>query len=142
MWTDDPAGGTAQGQERPEFRVLGPFEVLVHGRPLDLGGPRIRTLLALLIANAGRVISVDTMASALWDVDATPGTPRTVRTYMSRLRRSLAPGAALGGGDLIETRAAGYALRAESRAYVGIRDRVLARGEPDGHRCRRVARLR
>ncbi|ADJ46509.1 SARP family transcriptional regulator [Amycolatopsis mediterranei S699] len=113
MWTDDPAGGTAQGQERPEFRVLGPFEVLVHGRPLDLGGPRIRTLLALLIANAGRVISVDTMASALWDVDATPGTPRTVRTYMSRLRRSLAPGAALGGGDLIETRAAGYALRLE-----------------------------
>ncbi|MEV5718754.1 BTAD domain-containing putative transcriptional regulator [Amycolatopsis mediterranei] len=109
MRTDDPAGKPAQGRERPEFRVLGPFEVLVHGRPLDLGGPRIRTLLALLIANAGRVISVDTMADALWDVDATPGTPRTVRTYMSRLRRSLAPV----GSDLIETRAAGYVLRLE-----------------------------
>jgi DNA-binding SARP family transcriptional activator len=96
--------------DRPEFRVLGPFEVLVHGRPLDLGGPRIRTLLALLIANAGRVTGVDTMADALWDVDATPGTPRTVRTYMSRVRRSLAPVA----GDLIETRAAGYALRLDA----------------------------
>ncbi|WP_240521512.1 AfsR/SARP family transcriptional regulator [Amycolatopsis vastitatis] len=111
---DDPASETAQGQERPEFRVLGPFEVLVHGRPLELGGPRIRTLLALLIANAGRVTGVDTMAGALWNVDATPGTPRTVRTYMSRLRRSLAPvAAALAGADPIETRAAGYALRLE-----------------------------
>ncbi|EOD68317.1 AfsR/SARP family transcriptional regulator [Amycolatopsis vancoresmycina] len=106
---DDPAGEAAEERARPEFRVLGPFEVLVHGRPLDLGGPRIRTLLALLIANAGRVTGVDTMADALWDVDATPGTPRTVRTYMSRVRRSLAPVAA----DLIETRAAGYVLRLE-----------------------------
>ncbi|UOX91099.1 tetratricopeptide repeat protein [Amycolatopsis sp. FBCC-B4732] len=113
MGTDSPSGtGAAQGQARAEFRVLGAFEVRLHGRPLDLGGPRIRTLLALLIANAGRVTGVDTMADALWDVDATPGTPRTVRTYMSRVRRSLAPVAeALGAADLIETRAAGYALR-------------------------------
>ncbi|MFG1647598.1 BTAD domain-containing putative transcriptional regulator [Amycolatopsis sp. NPDC049252] len=114
MGTNDRADEPAHGNERPEFRVLGPFEVLVHGQPLDLGGPRIRTLLALLIANAGRVTGVDTVAGALWDCDATPGTPRTVRTYMSRARRSLAPVAAvLGGADLIETRAAGYALRLE-----------------------------
>ncbi|WP_439380802.1 AfsR/SARP family transcriptional regulator [Amycolatopsis lexingtonensis] len=113
MGTDDPSETrAAQGQARPEFRVLGAFEVRLRGRPLDLGGPRIRTLLALLIANAGRVTGVDTMADALWDVDATPGTPRTVRTYMSRVRRSLAPVAeALGVADLLETRAAGYALK-------------------------------
>ncbi|WP_318306684.1 AfsR/SARP family transcriptional regulator [Amycolatopsis solani] len=113
MGKDDPSETrTAQGPAGPEFRVLGAFEVRLRGRPLDLGGPRIRTLLALLIANAGRVTGVDTMADALWDVDATPGTPRTVRTYLSRVRRSLAPVAeALGTADLIETRAAGYALR-------------------------------
>jgi DNA-binding SARP family transcriptional activator/tetratricopeptide (TPR) repeat protein len=120
---DDPDG-------RPEFRVLGPFEVRVHGRPLDVGGPRIRTLLALLIANAGRVTGVTTMADALWDVDATPGTDRTVRTYMSRVRRSLAPAAAaLGAADLIETRAAGYALRL-SPAFVdaGEFERLVTAG--------------
>lgn len=112
---DDPGG-------RPEFRVLGTFEVRVHDRPLELGGPRIRTLLALLVANADRVTGVHTMADALWDVDATPGTQRTVRTYMSRVRRSLAPvAAALGAADLIETRAAGYVLRL-SPAFLDARE--------------------
>jgi DNA-binding SARP family transcriptional activator/tetratricopeptide (TPR) repeat protein len=125
--------------ERPEFRVLGPFEVRVRDRPLELGGPRIRTLLALLVANADRVTGMTTMADALWDVDATPGTRRTVRTYMSRVRRALAPvAAALGAADLIETRAAGYALRL-SPAFLDAREferlvtagrTALAAGDP------------
>ncbi|WIY00722.1 BTAD domain-containing putative transcriptional regulator [Amycolatopsis mongoliensis] len=129
---DDP-------DSRPEFRVLGPFEVRVRDRTLELGGPRIRTLLALLVANADRVTAVSTMADALWDVDATPGTERTVRTYMSRVRRSLAPVAAvLGAADLIETRAAGYALRL-SPAFLDAREferlvpagrTALAAGDP------------
>ncbi|NBH07640.1 BTAD domain-containing putative transcriptional regulator, partial [Amycolatopsis sp. SID8362] len=140
MGTDDPSETrAAQGPAGPEFRVLGAFEVRLRGRPLDLGGPRIRTLLALLIANAGRVTGVDTMADALWDVDATPGTPRTVRTYMSRVRRSLAPVAeALGVPDLLETRAAGYALRLdpalvdarEFEGLVGAGRTALVAGDP------------
>ncbi|WP_410672489.1 BTAD domain-containing putative transcriptional regulator [Amycolatopsis sp. cmx-4-68] len=103
---DDPDDG------RPEFRVLGPFEVRVHDRPLELGGARIRTLLALLVANGGRVTGVGALAEALWGLDAPPDTHRTVRTYMSRVRRSLAPVAtALGAPDLVVTHAAGYALR-------------------------------
>ncbi|MCR6485050.1 winged helix-turn-helix domain-containing protein [Amycolatopsis sp. OK19-0408] len=102
---DDPG-------HRPEFRVLGPFEVRVHDRPLELGGPRIRTLLALLVAHGGRVTAVSALADALWGMDAPPDTHRTVRTYMSRVRRSLAPVAtALGAPDLLVTHATGYALR-------------------------------
>ncbi|HET9142932.1 AfsR/SARP family transcriptional regulator, partial [Actinophytocola sp.] len=72
-------------------QVLGPLEVRVDGDALDLGGARIRTLLAMLSANAGRVTTVGTLVVALWGDDEPPGAHRLVRTYLSRLRQSLAP---------------------------------------------------
>ena len=92
---------------QPQFQVLGPFEVRVHDEVLDLGGPRIRTLLALLTANAGRVTSVGTMVEALWGPQSPPDAQRTVRSYISRLRRALAV------DRLIVTHPAGYVLRLE-----------------------------
>ncbi|MET8764338.1 BTAD domain-containing putative transcriptional regulator [Lentzea sp. NPDC004782] len=92
---------------QPQFQVLGPFEVRVRDEVLDVGGPRIRTLLALLTANAGRVTSVDTMVEALWGPQAPPDAHRTVRSYVSRLRRALA------FDRLIVTHPAGYVLRLE-----------------------------
>ncbi|MFL6124778.1 BTAD domain-containing putative transcriptional regulator, partial [Actinophytocola sp.] len=81
-------------------------------RPVELGGPRIRTLLAVLTANAGRVTGVGALASALWGAASPPHAHRTVLTYLSRLRRALLPAAtALGGRELLETHPAGYALR-------------------------------
>jgi DNA-binding SARP family transcriptional activator len=96
------------------FHVLGPVEVHVHDRPLSLGGSRIRTLLALLIANAGRVVGVGTLVDALWGMDAPPGADRTVLTYISRLRRALLPAATELGHELLKTHPAGYALRLPS----------------------------
>lgn len=90
----------------PPFRVLGPFEVCVGDRRLELGGPRIRTLLAVLTANAGRVMRVGALVDALWGTDAPPEAAQTVRTYVSRLRRSLAA-----AGQLIVTHQVGYTLR-------------------------------
>jgi DNA-binding SARP family transcriptional activator len=92
---------------QPQFQVLGPFEVRVHDEVLDLGGPRIRTLLALLTANAGRVTTVGTMVEALWGPESPPDAHRTVRSYVSRLRRALAV------DRLIVTHPAGYVLRLE-----------------------------
>ena len=40
------------GTSRLEFRVLGPFDVLRDGRPVDLGAHRQRALLALLVLHA------------------------------------------------------------------------------------------
>jgi DNA-binding SARP family transcriptional activator/tetratricopeptide (TPR) repeat protein len=88
-------------------QVLGPLEVRVDGNVLDLGGTRIRTLLATLIANAGRVTGVGTLVAALWD-EPPPGAHRSVRTYVSRLRAALSPaGVAL----VVATHPAGYVLR-------------------------------
>ncbi|MDT7802550.1 MAG: hypothetical protein QOI78_5983 [Actinomycetota bacterium] len=95
----------------PRVRVLGPFEVCAHERALVLGGTRIRTLLALLTVNAGRVTGVGALVEALWGGDAPPDARRTVRTYVSRARRGLLPlAAALGTGELITTHPAGYTL--------------------------------
>lgn len=96
---DDDADG-------PRLQVLGPLELRVDDRVLELGGFRIRTLLALLTANAGRVVSVGTLADALWEGEAPRDAHRTVRSYVSRLRHSLVPAA-----ELITTHPAGYLLQ-------------------------------
>jgi len=89
-------------------QVLGPLEVRVGEDVLDLGGTRIRTLLAMLIANAGRVTTIGTLVGALWGDDEPPGAHRSVRTYVSRLRQSLTPA---GDSLAVVTHPAGYVLR-------------------------------
>ena len=58
-----------------EFRVLGPLEVMAAGQPLELGTPRQRTLLGLLLVHAGEVVSYDRVVEDLWDGDP-PATAR------------------------------------------------------------------
>jgi DNA-binding SARP family transcriptional activator/tetratricopeptide (TPR) repeat protein len=93
---------------RGEIRVLGPLEVAVGDQLINPGGPRLRTLLAVLAADAGRVVSVAALADALWDESLPADAHRTTRTYMSRLRQALLPAAP---DELIETHPAGYLLR-------------------------------
>jgi DNA-binding SARP family transcriptional activator len=123
-------GAPGAGQDEVRLRVLGPLELWVRDRPVDLGGPRIRTLLAVLTANAGRVTGVGALAGALWGVDTPPRTHRTVLTYLSRLRRALLPAAtALGGREPLETHPAGYALRLPADLVDAVRfERLVARG--------------
>ncbi len=88
--------------------MLGPLEVRAGDQTLDLKGARIRALLAVLAVNAGRVTSVGALVSALWGGDEPVGAHRSVRTYVSRLRHSLAPA----GDELaVVTHPAGYVLR-------------------------------
>src|SRR5918993_1234373 len=76
------------------FRVLGAFEAQGPDGPLDLGGPKRRALLALLVLRSGQPTSVEAIVDALWGDGAPAGAPRTVRTYVSQLRKQL--GAASG----------------------------------------------
>lgn len=110
--SERPAADLDAGRDEVRLCVLGPLEVSVRDRSIGLGGRRIRTLLAVLTANAGRVTRVGALVDALWGLDAPPGAQRTVLTYVSRLRRALAPAAAASGGrELIGTHPAGYVLR-------------------------------
>jgi DNA-binding SARP family transcriptional activator/tetratricopeptide (TPR) repeat protein len=91
-----------------DFRILGPLEVSHDGQVFSLGGPRQQTVLAMLLLAANRVMTVDRLATALWE-DAPPPTARSqVQMCISGLRRQLRP-AADGRQRIVGSRA-GYAL--------------------------------
>jgi predicted ATPase/DNA-binding SARP family transcriptional activator len=89
-----------------EFRVLGPLEVVAAGRPLDLGTPRQRTLLGLLLVHPGEVVSYDRLLEELWDGDPPATARHTLQGYAHRLRRTLGPDA-----WRLTTRPPGYQLK-------------------------------
>src|SRR5215472_2446378 len=88
------------------FHVLGPLQVTRAGAPVTLGAPRERVLLAALLVEHGRVVSVDGLAQALWG-DHPPATARhQVAIGVSSLRKAFA--AAGAGPGVIATCAPGY----------------------------------
>ena len=110
MAADAPAGETGF----VEFGILGPLEVSRSGCVLPLGGPRQRAVLALLLLEANRVVSMDRLAEDIWGGDPPEGWATTVQTYVFHLRRALEPGRARGAaGEVLVTRGRGYLLRAD-----------------------------
>lgn len=75
-----------------EFRVLGPFEVLRDGLRVDLGGPRRRAFLALLVLNAGRVLGTERLIDSLWGERPPRTAGHVLHVYASALRSVLEPG--------------------------------------------------
>src|SRR5947207_10593436 len=87
----------------PDFRILGPLEVSDETGSLWLGGLKQRALLALLLLEAGRVVSVDRLVDALWG-EQPPRTANTsLQNFVSQLRKTL-------GSEVLETRPPGYRL--------------------------------
>src|SRR6478752_9552247 len=107
------AADTVAGQtELAEFGILGPLEVSRSGRAVPLGGPRQRAVLALLLLEANRVVSMDRLAEDVWGGHPPQGWATTLQTYVFHLRRALEPDRARGvAGDVLVTRDHGYLLR-------------------------------
>ncbi|GAA1349504.1 AfsR/SARP family transcriptional regulator [Saccharothrix algeriensis] len=120
-----------------EFRLLGPLEVVVGGRPAPLGGVKPRALLAALALEPGVTVSGDGLADVLWPQGPPRSAAANIRTYVHTLRRVLARHDA-GLADRIESRSAGYALRAAPEevdravfeSLVAAAHRALEAGEP------------
>ena len=97
-----------------EFGILGPLEVSRAGRSVPLGGPRQRAVLALLLLEANRVVSMDRLAEDIWAGQPPEGWATTVQTYVFHLRRALEPDRARGAaGGILVTRDRGYLLRVD-----------------------------
>src|SRR3954453_6377072 len=101
-----------------EFRILGPLEVLRDGRTLDLGGHKQRALLAALLLDAGRVVSLDRLVDMLWGGDPPPTATASLQNFVAQLRKALGP-------DVIETRPPGYVIRLEPEQLDAARVRAL-----------------
>ena len=115
----------------PEFRILGPLEVIGQDGPLQLGGPKQRATLAILLLNANRVVSIDRLADELYAGRAPVTAATQVHRHISELRK------ALGDEVSLETRTPGYVLHVageqlDLRRFERLTDeagRALARGE-------------
>src|SRR5680860_855011 len=84
-------------QDAVLLRFLGPLEVVVAGQPVHPGGPKQRALLCYLVLHAGEPVSIAALVAAVWGDDAPDGAIRSLRTYVSNLRRLLGPAADLRG---------------------------------------------
>jgi DNA-binding SARP family transcriptional activator len=88
-----------------EFRILGPIAVFDQGRPIPLGGPRQRTILALLLTRANEVVSTGRLIDELWGAQAPKTALNALQYHVSQLRKSLAP------SEVIVTQDPGYLIR-------------------------------
>jgi YVTN family beta-propeller protein len=86
-----------------EFRILGPLEVLEQQRPVVLGGPRQRALLAILLLRRGEVVSSERVIDQLWGERPPATAAKTLQGYVSHLRKAL-------GNEVLLTRGRGYLL--------------------------------
>ncbi|WP_430791708.1 AfsR/SARP family transcriptional regulator [Actinoplanes sp. G11-F43] len=77
---------------RVEYRVLGPLEVVVGGRHLDLGGARQRIVLACLALEAGRTVPVHRLVAAIYGAEPPASARAQVQICVSALRRLLPDG--------------------------------------------------
>jgi DNA-binding SARP family transcriptional activator len=106
-----------RGDPVTEFGILGPLEVRRDGVELPLGGRNHRAVLALLLLEAGRVVSIDRIAEELYAGD-TPVTAVTqVHRQVSELRRILDAPDTEQGQSAIETRAPGYVIHVDADRY-------------------------
>ncbi|WP_406073181.1 BTAD domain-containing putative transcriptional regulator [Micromonospora sp. NBC_01638] len=88
------------------FRILGPTQVLLaDGREIPVGGPRLRALLALLLLDAGRVVSAERLIDGLYGEHPPRGAANALQSQVSRLRQALPA-----GHNPVEFHPAGYRL--------------------------------
>ncbi len=101
----------APHQQLVRVAVLGPVRAWQGSTPVDVGGPRQRSLLARLVLAKGQVVSVDRLIEDLWQGEPPPKALSALQAYVSHLRRMLEPGRARRApAEIIVSAAPGYRL--------------------------------
>ncbi|NJC82914.1 AfsR/SARP family transcriptional regulator [Planosporangium mesophilum] len=94
-----------------DFRVLGPLEAAVGGRVVAVGPPRVERILATLLLEPNRSVTLSNLTAALWDGNAPSSADQQVRNGAAALRRALvAAGAPV---DIVVAGHGGYRLAIE-----------------------------
>lgn len=98
--------------ELVSVRFLGPLSVCVSGRNVTPTAAKQRRILALLALNAGRLVTIPTLAEELWGDDPPVTSAATLQTYMLQLRKRLASASSAQCTQrLISTHHGGYLLQ-------------------------------
>ena len=121
-----------------EYRILGPLEVVRDEELVALGAAQQRALLAVLVLQGGKPVSIDQLIDELWGDRAPATAAKTVQVYVSQLRKAL-------GADAIVTQGRGYRLAIEPEQVDAVRfDALRSEGRralSDGDAARARDRL-
>ena len=129
-----------------QYRLFGGLAVLHAGQAVDVGSPKQRAVLGLLVLAGGRVVSTDELIDALWGAQPPAAATTSLHTYISNLRRALEPGRKpRDAPTTLLTRAPGYLLVAERDDVDWFRaEDLLAEGRAllaDGHPTDAITRF-
>lgn len=105
------------------FEILGPIRAVLHDREVAITAGRDAALLALLLLDANRTVSMDRLVDALWADTAPKDARNQLHVCMSRLRRLLARADAR--SQPIATDPAGYRIRASTETLDLLQFRAL-----------------
>ena len=93
-----------------QFRILGPLEVVEGGKPVTLGRPKERLVLAVLLLHANEFVSRERLIDELWGESPPATAGKAVNVFVSQLRKALTRE----GLDPIATADGGYRIEVEA----------------------------
>jgi DNA-binding SARP family transcriptional activator len=103
-----------------EFSILGPLGVAGPDGPVEIGAPKQRALLAmLLLGHRDEAVPVTRLIDGLWDQEPPATASKGLQIIVSQVRRAV-------GADTIVTRPSGYAVRLAAGALDLERFEALA----------------
>jgi DNA-binding SARP family transcriptional activator/tetratricopeptide (TPR) repeat protein len=122
-----------------EIGLLGEFAASYGGVQLDLGGPRQRAVLAMLVVHRGQTVSAEQIIECLWEDERPASAFAGLQSYVSHLRRRLEPDvAARSRSGVIARQARGYAVRLSPDAVDAWRFEQLLGAAEDADPVRRL----
>jgi predicted ATPase/DNA-binding SARP family transcriptional activator len=104
--------------------LLGPLDARAQDRsPVEIGGARVRMLLARLALEAGRPVPADALVEDLWGQEAPAAPDGALQALVSRLRKALQRA---GVAESVELTAGGYRLPLRAEEVDVLRFETLA----------------
>jgi DNA-binding SARP family transcriptional activator len=93
-----------------EYRILGSLEVVANGTVADLGPPKQRAVLAVLLLHANEIVPTDRLIDLVWPERPPRTAVHSIQIYVSELRKAIEP---LAGCAALATRPPGCVLEAD-----------------------------
>ncbi|WP_245401669.1 AfsR/SARP family transcriptional regulator [Nocardia albiluteola] len=112
--------------------MLGPVEVWMGERRLDITAPQTLAVLAILAAEPGRTLSTTQLAARLWADQPPTSAANVLRNHVHGMRRQFdAYGHAGAGAEWLGSTLGGYRLGLPVESDVGQVERLIAAAEAD-----------
>ncbi|MFF3951541.1 BTAD domain-containing putative transcriptional regulator [Streptomyces sp. NPDC001902] len=94
-----------------DIRLLGPVHAYVADEEIDLGRPRQRCVLAVLLMEANRVVPIEALIDRVWGENPPASVRNVLYGYIARLRSALRQADASSAGVHLTRSSGGYTLR-------------------------------